>query len=215
MLTDDVVEAIREAILNDELPAGSRLIEDDLASMLKVSRGPVRQAIFRLQQEGLVSHEPHRGATVVRVSADDSEEIFSLRTALERLSIARACRLRTGDDLAALRAVLDRFRATPRAQMTRKLAAEFDIDFHDALFRAAHHTRLYQAWERVRSQVFLFLLLRDLQPAGFKDSWHKDHDDLVRLVGDRNETEAVEAITRHLGGAFDRLRAQTGGSTTQ
>lgn len=210
MLTDDVVEAIRDAILGDELPAGARLIEDDLAAMLNVSRGPVRQAIFRLQQEGLVSHEPHRGATVVKVSAADAEEIFTLRTALEQLSIGRACRLATTADLAALDAILERFRKTPRPQMTRKLAAEIDIDFHDTLFRAAHHQRLYQAWERLRSQVFLFLLLRDLQPAGFKDSWHKDHQDLLDLVHAGNEAGAREAITAHLGGAFARLQAQMG-----
>ena len=173
-----------------------------------MSRGPVRQAIFRLEQEGLVSHEPHRGATVVKVSAADAEEIFTLRTALEQLSIARACRLATAADLTSLEAVLDRFRKTPRPRITRKLAAEIDIDFHDALFRAAHHQRLYQAWERLRSQVFLFLLLRDLQPAGFRNSWHKDHQDLLDLVRVGNEAEARAAVTAHLDGAYARLKAQ-------
>ena len=210
MLTDDVVEAIRDAILGDELPAGARLIEDDLAAMLNVSRGPVRQAIFRLQQEGLVSHEPHRGATVVKVSAADAEEIFTLRTALEQLSIGRACRLATTADLAALDAILERFLKPPRPQMTRKLAAEIDIDFHDTLFRAAHHQRLYQAWERLRSQVFLFLLLRDLQPVGFRNSWHKDHQDLLDVVRAGNEAGAREAITLHLNGAYARLQTQMG-----
>ena len=75
MLTDDVVDTLRDAILNDELPAGARLIEDDLAATLRVSRGPVRQAIFRLQQEGLVVHaargaraiEAHLGAAFARL----------------------------------------------------------------------------------------------------------------------------------------------------
>ncbi len=208
MLTDDVVDAIRESILSDELPAGARLIEDDLAAALNVSRGPIRQAIFRLQQEGLVTHEPHRGATVVKVSPRDAEEIFSLRTALEQLSIERACRLATPEDIAALEAILDRFKRTPRSQMTRKLAAEIDTDFHDALFRAANHQRLYQAWERLRSQVFLFLLLRDLQPAGFKDTWHKDHKQLVDLLRTKDAAGAVDAVARHIGGAFARLQAQ-------
>lgn len=208
MLTDDVVDAIRDAILNDELPAGARLIEDDLAATLKVSRGPVRQAIFRLQQEGLVAHEPHRGATVAKVSAADAEEIFTLRTALEELSIARACRLATAEDLARLETILERFRDIPRAQVTRKRAAEIDIEFHDALFQAAHHERLRQAWERLRSQVFLFLLLRDLQPAGFKDSWHKDHKYLADLVRARDEASSVKSIREHLGSAYARLLAQ-------
>ena len=215
VLTDDVVESLRDAILDGTLAAGARLIEDDLAAMLKVSRGPIRQAIFRLEQEGLVAHEPHRGATVVEVSAADAEEIFSLRTILEQLSITRACRRATAADLAALEAILKRFKDTPRTTMTRKLAAEIDIDFHDTLFQAAHHGRLYQAWERLRSQVFLFLLLRDLQPAGFKDSWHRDHVHLLESVQGGDEAGASALMATHLGGAYTRLQQHLGSVSMQ
>jgi DNA-binding GntR family transcriptional regulator len=91
VLTDDVADSIREAVLSGRLKGGDRLIEDELAESLGVSRGPIRQAIFRLQQEGLVVHETHRGATVAQVSIEDAAEIYSLRQALERLAIAQAC----------------------------------------------------------------------------------------------------------------------------
>ena len=133
VLTDEVVDAI----LSGKIRPGARLIEEDLAASLKVSRGPVRRAIFRLQQEGLVVHEPHRGATVGEVSQDDVEEICSLRLALERLAIEQASRKAGARELAEIEAVLDRFRATPRAEVSRQRVAELDIDFHDAIFRAA------------------------------------------------------------------------------
>ncbi|MEQ8695735.1 DNA-binding transcriptional regulator, GntR family [Bauldia litoralis] len=205
VLMDDVVDAIREAILSGKLAAGTRLIEDDLAQMLDVSRGPIRQALFKLQQEGLVVHETHRGATVATTSPDDVAEIYSLRTALERLAIEQACKKATASDLAPLEAILLLFQSTPRENITRKKVAEFDIDFHDALFRAAHHRRLYRAWEGLRSQVMVFLLLRDALPDDYLDSWHRDHANLVATVRAGDVAAATAAIEEHIGGAHARL----------
>lgn len=205
VLTDDATDAIREAILTGDLAPGTRLIEEELAASLKVSRGPVRQAFFRLQQEGLVVHETHRGAFVADVSAQDAEEIYSLRTALERLAVERACRFAAAEDFAALEALLESFRKTPSGRMTRKLAAELDIDFHHTLFRAARHQRLFAAWERMRSQIFLFLLLRDTMPADFRDHWVNNHRVLLDLVQSRDVAGAVRCIERHIGSAYQRL----------
>ncbi|MCB1489706.1 MAG: GntR family transcriptional regulator [Bauldia sp.] len=207
VLMDDVVDAIREAILSGRLAAGTRLIEDDLAQMLEVSRGPIRQALFKLQQEGLVVHETHRGATVATVSPDDIAEIYSLRTALERLSVEQACEKATPADLAPLEAILTLFKSIPRDKITRKKVAEFDIDFHDALFRASHHRRLYRAWEGLRSQVMVFLLLRDALPDDYLDSWHRDHARLLAAVRSRNAALAAATIEEHIGGAYERLLA--------
>ncbi len=207
VLTDDVADAIRDAILSGKIAPGARLIEDDLASSLNVSRGPIRQAIFRLQQEGLVIHEAHRGATVAHVSEEDIAEIYSLRTALERLAVAEACRRADAEDLVPLEAILVLFRSTPRGEITRKKVAELDIDFHDALFRAAHHKRLYRAWQGLRSQIMVFLLLRDALPDDYLDSWHRDHRKLLDVIRARDVAGAIEAIETHIGGALSRLRA--------
>ncbi len=205
VLMDDVVDAIRDAILSGKLAPGTRLIEDDLASKLAVSRGPIRQALFKLQQEGLVAHETHRGATVASVSPTDIEEIYSLRTALERLAVEQACRRSTPEDLAPLDAILLLFQSTPRGNITRKKVAEFDIDFHDAIFRAAHHARLYRTWEGLRSQVMVFLLLRDALPDDYLDSWYRDHAKLVEALRSRDVDRATATIEEHIGSAYKRL----------
>jgi DNA-binding GntR family transcriptional regulator len=206
VLTDDVADSIREAILSGRLKGGDRLIEDDLAEDLKVSRGPIRQAIFRLEQEGLVVHETHRGATVAQVSIEDAAEIYTLRQALEGLAIRSACQNANETDLAPLEAILLLFQSIPRASMTRRRVAELDIDFHDALFRAAHHMRLYRAWEALRSQIFVFLLLRDGLPADYLTSWYRDHSRLLELVRSRDEAAAQATIETHIGGAYQRLQ---------
>jgi DNA-binding GntR family transcriptional regulator len=205
VLMDDVVDAIREAILSGRLAAGDRLIEDDLARMLDVSRGPIRQALFQLQGEGLVVHQTHRGATVATTSREDIAEIYSLRGALERLAVEHACACATLEDLAPLEAILLLFQSTPRENITRRHVAGYDIDFHDALFRAAHHRRLYRAWEGLRSQVMVFLLLRDALPDDYLDSWHKDHTNLLEVVRRRDPEAAKAAIDAHIGGAYGRL----------
>ena len=205
VLTDDVADSIREAILSGRLKGGDRLIEDELAESLNVSRGPIRQAIFRLEQEGLVIHETHRGATVAQVSAEDADEIYSLRRALERLAVASACERATEADFQPLDAILTLFQSVPRASMTRRRVAELDI--HDALFRAAHHGRLYRSWESLRSQIFVFLLLRDGLPNDYLTSWYRDHARLLDLVRRRDTEAAIACVDEHIGGAYERLKA--------
>lgn len=206
VLTDDVADSLREAILSGRFKRGERLIEDELAESLNVSRGPIRQAIFRLQQEGLVVHETHRGATVAQISLHDASEIYSLRKALEKLAVEQACRNATEADLAPLDAILLLFQSIPRANMTRRRVAELDIDFHDALFRAAHHGRLYRAWEALRSQIFVFLLLRDGLPEDYLTSWYQAHARLLAIVRSQDVPGAITCIEEHIEAAYGRLK---------
>jgi DNA-binding GntR family transcriptional regulator len=201
------VDALRDAIVSGKISPGVRLIEEDLAAMLKVSRGPVRQAIFRLQQEGLIVHEPHRGATVGQISEDDVDEIYSLRLALERLAIEQASRKAGGGRLVEIEAVLKRFQAMPRTEVTRKVVAELDIDFHDAIFRAAGNWRLYRAWQTLRSQLMMFLMLRDALPEDYLESWHRDHLHLLEVIRSGDGAVAQTTIESHIGQAKARLLA--------
>ena len=208
VLMDDAADALRDAILSGRLAPGARLIEDDLAAMLQVSRGPIRQALTRLQHEGLVIHETHRGASVATVSADDIDEIYSLRMALERLAFARACDFATSEDFLLIERRLDAFGRIPRKLVTRQKVAEIDIDFHAAVFQAARHSRLLAAWRGLRSQVMLFLLLRDALPADYRDSWLLDHQSLLEVLRRRDKRAAMAASEAHIGAALARLRTQ-------
>ena len=92
-LSDDVTESIRAAILSGKLEPGARLREELLASSLRVSRGPVREALTKLERDGLVIVYRNRGAFVARLSYADLEEVYSLRRAIERLAVQRMLRL--------------------------------------------------------------------------------------------------------------------------
>lgn len=204
-LTDEVVESIRNAIFDGALRLGERLNEVDIANGLRVSRGPVREALVQLKQEGLVTGEWHRGAFVVSLSPDDFREIATLRTLLEVFAIRRAATVGSDADAAALDAVVAAMSAT-RTNQTDFEMIELDIRFHDALYRAAHHNRLYNAWSSIRSQVQLSLVTR----RAFNNNYYRDrviaeHTHLAAVIKSRDADACEVAIREHLGDTYDRI----------
>ncbi len=144
-LTDEVAGSIRQAIFDGAFQLGERLNEVDIASGLRVSHGPIREALVQLKQKGLVTGEWHRGAFVVELSQDDFREIATLRTVLEVFAIRQAAAVGTEADAAALDAVVAAMSTTGIEQSDFEMT-QLDIQFHDALYRTAHHARVYNAW---------------------------------------------------------------------
>ena len=202
VLADEVADALRDAITTGRFESGQRLIEHELATQLAVSRGPVREALSRLSQEGLVVVDRHRGASVASLSGDDTDQIYSLRTALEELAVEWLCRLATSADFDRLEQVLARFDELPRP-LTRQAIAALDVDFHDAIFRASHHERVCRAWEGLRSQLYLYLVQLGAQDEEFTTGWPDRHGRLLRILRTRKSTAAVKAIGAHTTGIYE------------
>ncbi len=204
VLADEVADAIRNAIFSGRIDLGQRLVEEELASNLNVSRGPVREALALLAQEGLVHVERHRGATVAQLDLEGVHEIYSLRTALERLAAECICRNATREDFERISAVLQQFDQLPRP-LTRSSVAALDLAFHDAVFQAAHHERLYRAWLSLRSQIFLYLVNRGALRHDFAHSWLKDHQDLLEVLARQRRAAAVKLVEAHIEGPYQRV----------
>jgi DNA-binding GntR family transcriptional regulator len=205
-LADEVTDQIRDMILAGRLQPGDRIGEAEISQRLRVSRGPVREALVRLEQEGLVASEWHKGAAVTDLSRVDVIELATLRVALEKLAITGACRSATEDDLAGLRDIVEHMRAASASGADETLA-RLDIDFHDAVYRAAHHERLYAAWSTIRSQVALALLRRRVANKDYPGLVVDEHAALAALIIDRNADEAETQIAAHIEGACSRLLA--------
>jgi len=155
-LADEVADAVREAIFDGTYPPGAQLREVELARGLDVSRGPIREALLRLEREGLVRTAWHRGAFVVELSTADIAELDTLRGALEELAVRQVVDHADKEDLAAIESAAEELaRARDPHAMVRA-----DIAFHDAVYAAARHHRLQEAWGAIRSQVHVFLLTR-------------------------------------------------------
>ncbi len=211
-LADDVTDRLRDAILFGGFKPGEPLREEQLAASLDVSRGPVREALVQLEREGLVIVRRHRGATVARLSRPDAEEVYSLRLALERLAVQRAVRSATDADFAAMQDVIEAFQAAFEREPTEQEIAGLDVRFHDLIYRAARHQRLYDCWANLRSQIFLFLLSRNIaNPTSVRSRCKATRTSSTRCTR-ADEARADQEIESHLLGAYQRVMQGLDGS---
>ncbi|MEH1129680.1 GntR family transcriptional regulator [Micromonospora sp. CPCC 206061] len=201
-LADEVADRLREAIFAGAYPPGAQLREVELSGALDVSRGPVREALLRLEGEGLVRSAWHRGATVTALSTRDVAELDSLRGALEHLAVQQVVAGASDDDITAIEKAADRMaRAEDEHDMVRR-----DIAFHDAVYAAAGHRRLEEAWQAIRSQVHLFLLTRiGRDTRDYLSHVADEHRELVGALRARDTDRALALFAAHRRHAFDVL----------
>jgi DNA-binding GntR family transcriptional regulator len=206
-LANEVAERIQEAIFAGVYAPGVRLRELELAKALDVSRGPVREALLRLEREGLVRNEWHRGATVTTLSPRDAAELHSLRGALEQLAVQYVVEQADDEDLSALEKVVERMVYADDAYTMVRL----DIEFHDAVYAAAGHQRLESAWQAIRSQVYLFLLMRiGISDEGYAEHIPQEHRTLARGLRAGDADAALELFAEHRRHAFVLLVREEG-----
>ncbi|MFJ3778956.1 GntR family transcriptional regulator [Streptomyces sp. NPDC090075] len=202
-LADEVADRIREAIFSGAYAPGAQLREAELSQALDVSRGPVREALLRLEREGLVRSAWHRGAAVTTLTPGDITELDSLRGALECLAVEQVVAHASDEDMTAIEQAADRMdRAADEHEMVR-----CDIAFHDAVYAAAHHARLEEAWQAIRSQVYLFLLTRIRVSAEESYLVHLpgEHRELTAALRARDTAVALGLFAAHRRVAFDVL----------
>ena len=209
VLADEVTDEIREAIIRQELEPGRKLAEDDLAAQLGVSRGPIREALMRLEREGLVTSERHRGSSVAVWTKQDVEEIYSMRGALEELAIEWACQYATEEDIKNLQAVMDNYSSLKEKARTPATVRQLDLEFHSILFESSHHERLLESWLVLRSQINASLFFRwskaDNQGEAFLPNWGLNHQTIVDLIVARKPEPAKKAIRTHVEDGFSRV----------
>jgi DNA-binding GntR family transcriptional regulator len=202
-LTEDVTEQLRDAIFRGHFTPGQRLSEEQLARTLGVSRGPIREAFIRLEREGLISSQANRRSIVAHLSQRDLEEVYTIRLALERLAVQYAVHDAEASDFAAMEANTQALEEAVARGITEQEAALLDIGFHDLLYRAAGHQHVLDAWLNIRSQVYLFLLSRNLANPDFRDRVIvRGHRELLDALTKRDEKLAVQSIEHHLRSAY-------------
>lgn len=188
-----IVSAMRRAIVLGELPPGLHLEEPALAAKFGVSRIPVREALVRLEHEGLVRVEPRRGAFIVGLSEDDVHDIYELRLLLERRASRRAAERIDAVGLARLESLADQMDEALRRREPAAMA-EPDVQFHRDMVFAAGSRQLSAAWERLAGLVGTILDVTDRARYGSSpDALHGHQliiDALAAGDADRAEREA-------------------------
>lgn len=209
-LSEEVVERLREALVRGDFAPEQPLKETQLAETLQVSRGPIREALVQLEREGLVILRKNRGATVARLSRQDLEEVYTLRIALECLAVKRAVERGSETAFDAMEAVVKKL-GSKIASISVQEDARLDIQFHDLLYRAAQHERLYRCWSDLKPQIYRLLLTRNVVNPDFRQTTIKNHSLILEVLRDRNPTTAADAITDHIWQSYVRIVARYDG----
>ncbi len=204
-LSDIVVEVLREMISQGHFKPGQHLKEAELATALKVSRGPVREALNQLEAEGHVELRRHRGAFVSQLTRVDVEEVHTLRAAIERLAAERACIRMGTTEFAAMDAVLAQMLAAG-ADVKPEEVVRLDLQFHDILYASCDHQRVQRVWTSIRSQVSFFLHTRNVAFPDFAAVGYSEHLDLRNALSLADPVAARKAVDEHLSGAYERLK---------
>ena len=204
-LGDEAAEHLRDAIRNGRLRPGTRLVERDLAEQLGMSRIPVREAIGRLVEEGLVEKSPHRGTFVYAPTRKEIEEICSLRVVLERFVVERVMTVWSPTHEADLRATVDQMRQAARQNDIHQLH-EGDYHFHSTLWAIADHSLLLEMISGLRSRINRFLFeAAGVLPASEVDTHIAAHDTLINVLMQADVALAQATMTEHILAARTRV----------
>lgn len=154
-LRDVVFNTLRQAILTGELKPGERLMEIHLANKLGVSRTPIREAIRKLELEGLVTMIPRRGAEVAQITEKSMNDVLEVRRAMDALCAELACERITDEETEQLRLACVAFEAAVKTKDVKKIA-QADVELHDIIVQATGNQRLVQLINNLSEQMYRY-----------------------------------------------------------
>lgn len=195
-LRDVVFNTLRQEILTGKLKPGERLMEIQLANKLGVSRTPIREAIRKLELEGLVIMIPRRGAEVAQITLKDLKDVMEVRCALDVLAIELACERMGQEELESLYRACENFREAVKTKDTRKMA-EADVIFHDMIVVSTSNKRLIQLVSNLSEQMYRyrFEYLKDVTSHGMLQ---QEHLEMYQSILDKDKTAAANVVRKHI-----------------
>jgi DNA-binding GntR family transcriptional regulator len=190
---DGVTDKLRALILDGALGIGVQLKQEHLAKRFGVSRIPVREALKRLEAEGLVDHSPHQGAIVAARSIEELLETLDIRIGLECRALALALPNMTGQDYAHAEDILDRYDASEHPREW----SELNLAFHLCLYRPSRRPRLVTMIENLVKSMDVHLRAQQSYALGRK-SPQKEHRELLEACRSGNRARALRLLERHI-----------------
>lgn len=198
-LREIVFETLRDAIINQTLEPGERLMEIQLAEEMGVSRTPVREAIRKLELEGLVIMVPRKGAYVAGISVKDIHEVFEVRAALEGLAASLAAQRITDEELDEMERSLFVESGEIDGNNLRSIV-EIDTTFHDLLYKAARNEKLLQMVNNLQEQLQRFRSASLARPGRSKTALD-EHRKILEALALRDAKLAQDLAIEHIENA--------------
>jgi DNA-binding GntR family transcriptional regulator len=207
-LYEEAADSIRAAILSGRFGPGERLHEPELAKSLGLSRGPVREALRKLEQEGIVLSSPHHGAAVVTVEHDEILDAIALREYLETFHCDRVVANVTPELLQSLERAVEQMQAATREGDLLALT-DADFGFHDLLIGAAGSGLTKRVWRLIAGQLRMSLALSD--PIFMRDNGDvaATHQTILDALEKRDAKALESALLDHMRNVGPLLQSHT------
>lgn len=195
-LREVIFNTLREAIIVGELKPGERLMEVKLANKMGVSRTPVREAIRKLELEGLVEMLPRKGAHVADLSVKDIMDVLEVRSTLDGLASYLSAQRITEEEIKDLKQLLSQFIIQVEKNSTQGLIKK-DVEFHDIIYRSSRNDKLIQISNNLREQVqrFRVIYIKDYSSSR---ELIKEHNDIFNAISLRDPEAAMEYAKQHI-----------------
>ncbi len=196
-LVASVLLRITDGIVAGRLKPGDRIVEEWMAEQLGVSRNPVRDALHRLEQMGLVVKVPYRGSFVATLAAEDIQELHVDRSPLEGLAAEILAEQRDPAALARLEAILAEMRQAAAAGDQAKIV-DLDVDFHDALIHLTGNKLLREVWSTVSLKLRRFILLKRQRMYATLDEAVAIHQAILEAITSGSADRAATEVRSHI-----------------
>jgi DNA-binding GntR family transcriptional regulator len=199
---DEAFDCLQTAIVKGDLIPGEKIGEVELCSRFHLTRGPLREALGRLESRGLLVRRPHAGVKVVAVSADELIELYRIRELMEGLAARQAAERMTDAEIAALRATLDTHETMiEQAQGQAYYQAEGDYDFHHRIATGSRNTKLTQMLLGDLYYMVRMYRYRLSTSAGRPHMALGEHRNIVDAIASRDGDLAEFLMKRHIHAA--------------
>ncbi len=201
-LVDIVTQRVEEAIMSGELEPGSKIREQTLARSLGVSRGPMREAIRRLEGRKLVTRTPNIGVHIASLSEKDLLDLLVVREALEGIACRMASQLMSDAEIASLHNLLERHTAHKTFRQGKGYYQEsHDFDFHFRIVKASGNERLIQMLCDDLYHLLRVYRYKSSTREGRAEAALKEHQEIVAALESRDEERAEGAMRKHIRNA--------------
>lgn len=195
-LRDVVFNTLRQAILRGELKPEERLMEIQLAQRLGVSRTPVREAIRKLELEGLVVMVPRKGAVVSNITEKSLRDVLEVRKALEELAAELACQRMSEEEIVEAEKQLEEFQKVVSGDDLTRIA-EMDVEFHELIYMGTKNERLIQMLNNLREQMYRYRMeyIKDKDKRG---TLAEEHAEIISRIKHHDVDGARDASRKHI-----------------
>lgn len=201
-LTDEIADVVRERILKGEYEIGEKIKENQIATELRVSRTPIREAFKLLENEGLIDYIPNRGCFAKGFTQQDVDDIYAVREALEELAVTWAVERITPEEVTALEEECDLMEFYTKKK-DRKKVLELNSSFHDIIYTAARSRFLAQVLrsykeyiDKTRKAIFY--------EQSYLEAILAEHRLILDGIRERDKEKAIDAIRKHLKASQNR-----------